>query len=104
MVASPWRGVNEKYGKNMDFVGGRGYTRGMRIPPAVLLLVVTLAACKKEAPPAALAPVQGPTDAVPISNDPRQGAQMIDAAKRAAVVVGADEAKREAGAKEALGE
>jgi hypothetical protein len=84
-----------------------GYTRGMRTTLAVAALAaLSLCACRKkiiaEQPAAPAADASNPAS-VPISNDPRNGAAMISAAQRAAAAAGASDAKREDGAKGALG-
>jgi hypothetical protein len=58
---------------------------------AILLAVLGLSACKKEAP--AEAPPQ--SESVPISRDPRDAAAQLSAAQRAAAAAGAHNAKQD---------
>ena len=54
----------------------------MKIALAFLVAAACLWACKKEPKPEPSPPAQ--TESVPISNDPRKGASMLNAAERVA--------------------
>ncbi|MDX6770387.1 MAG: hypothetical protein SF051_12705 [Elusimicrobiota bacterium] len=74
-------------------------------PLLLLSAAFLITACKKEAAVEAPAPAAPAGEAaVPISNDPRQGVRMIDAAKDAAARTEAAAATHDARAKEALGD
>jgi hypothetical protein len=62
---------------------------------AIVLAVLGLSACKKEAP----APAPQQTESVPISRDPRDAAAQLSAAQRAAAAAGRNNALHEESAK-----
>ena len=68
----------------------------MKTALAVLIAAVCLSACKKEPKPEPEPAPPAQRESVPISNDPRKGASMIDAAKRVAGQASDAGAEREA--------
>lgn len=73
-----------------------------RIPMLVLLLAAACSKSEEPAPAAAPAAEAAPATAVPITNDPRQGAAQITGARGVAEKANAANAQREAEAKAAL--